>query len=47
MVDGEWMIAGWTWIDIARVAEERWGELIEGGQGRGVINLEGAGGTRR
>ena len=31
MVGGEWMIAGWTWMDMARVAGERWGELIEGG----------------
>jgi hypothetical protein len=46
MADGEWMMAGWTWIDIARVAEERWGELIEGGQGRGVINLFDLGGVR-
>ena len=41
MLEGEWMIAGWTWIDIARVAEERWGDLIEGGEERGFINLEG------
>ena len=41
MVDGEWMIAGCTWIDIARVGEERWGNLIEGEEGRGVIYLEG------
>ena len=26
---------------MARVAEERRGDLIEGGEGRGVINLEG------
>ena len=25
---------------MARVAEERGGDLIEGGEGRGVINLE-------
>jgi hypothetical protein len=41
MADGEWMIAGCTWTDMARVAEERWGNLIEAGEGRGFINLEG------
>jgi hypothetical protein len=44
IADGEWMIAECTWTDIARVAEERWGSLIEGGDGRGLINLERAGG---
>jgi len=41
MADGEWMMAGCTWIDMARVGEERWGDLIEGGEGRGVIYLGG------
>lgn len=26
---------------MARVAEERWGDLIEGGEERGFISLEG------
>jgi len=41
MADGEWMMGGWTWMDIARVAEERWGNLIGGGggEGRGFIYL--------
>jgi len=41
MADGEWMIGGCTWMDIARVAGERWGNLIGGGEGRGFIYLEG------
>ena len=40
MAEGELMMGGCTWIDIARVGEGRWGNLIEGGEGRGVINLK-------
>lgn len=44
--EGEWKMGGCTWIDIARVGDERWGNLIEGGGERGVINLLGRGDTR-
>jgi hypothetical protein len=41
------MIAGWTWMDMARVGEERLGDLIEGGEERrGFINLRDLGGVR-
>lgn len=46
MVEGELMMGGCTWIDIASVGEGRWGNLIEGGEGRGVINLFDLGGVR-